>query len=440
MRAPAPAIPGSEHAVGVARIQGGRWSKMMRSMFAGVSGLRNHQTRMDVIGNNVANVNTIGFKSGRVTFQELFAQTLRGASRPLGNLGGTNPQQVGLGMMVSSIDTIHVQGNSQTTGKMTDMAIQGNGFFIVTDGNQNLYTRAGAFDVDANGNLVDPSGRKVLGWGPDRANPGQLMAPTPTNLQPLVMKVGSPILAQATTAVNYKGNLDANTPTGGTHATDVTVFDSLGRQHTFTITFTKNAAVNQWTYDITTLDPLIGFTGPTTGTLQFTPSGVYDPASTPATISATVTGANNLTIPVDFSPLTQLAGQTTANRDSVNGYPMGFLTAFTIDTTGVVTGTFSNNVPLIIGRVAIANFNNPGGLIRQGEGAFAESNNSGLPDIGLAGSGGRGTIAPANVEMSNVDLAAEFTNMIITQRGFQANTRVITASDQMLQDLVGLVR
>lgn len=414
---------------------------MMRSMFAGVSGLRTHQVRMDVIGNNISNVNTIGFKAGRVNFQELFAQTLRGASRPLGNLGGTNPQQVGLGTTVGVIDTIFTQGNAQATGKMTDLAIQGNGFFILSDGSARLYTRAGTFDVDADGNLVDPTGKKVLGW---MATAGVLPAANPTTLQPLVIKVGSPILAQATTSITYKGNFDASAAAGTTRTTSADFFDSLGRSHTLTITFTKAAAANTWTYAITEADADLALTpGTDTGTLKFTATGLFDAGgSTVPALAYTIPSgaANNGTINIDFSALTQLAGQTTANRDVVNGYPMGFLNSFTIDSTGIITGSYSNNVPLTIGRIALANFNNPGGLIRQGEGTFAESNNSGLPDVGEAGTGGRGTIAPSNVEMSNVDLAGEFTNMIITQRGFQANTRVITASDQMLQDLVNLIR
>lgn len=415
---------------------------MMRSMFAGVSGLRNHQTRMDVIGNNVANVNTIGFKAGRVNFQELFAQTLRGASRPLGTRGGTNPQQVGLGMALAAIDTIHTQGNAQTTGKMTDMAIQGNGFFVVSDGSQRLYTRAGAFDVDADGNLVDSSGRKVLGW---LATAGVLPPSNPTTLQPLVMKVGSPILAQPTTTFTYKGNLDANTPAGPpAYNTSVTIFDSLGRQHTLTIAFTKAAApaVNTWNYTVTSMSADLTVTGGN-GQLVFNANGTLNAgASTIPNITFTVPSGSATAGPVtpNFSAITQLAGQTTATLDTRDGYEMGFLNAFTIDQTGIITGTYSNNVPLVIGRIALANFNNPGGLMRMGEGTFAESNNSGIPDIGEAGTGGRGTIAPSNLEMSNVDLANEFTNMIVTQRGFQANTRVITASDQMLQDLVNLIR
>ena len=412
---------------------------MMRSMFSGVSGLRNHQIRMDVIGNNIANVNTVGFKSGRVNFAEVFSQTLRGAASPTANTGGTNPQQVGLGMAVSSIDTLHTQGNLQVTGKMTDMAIQGNGFFVVTDGGQRYFTRAGDFDVDAQGNLVNPSnGMKVMGWIAD--SNGAFGTKDEANLQPITIAVGSSIAASATIAVAFAGNLDASAAIGTTRTTSVEVYDSLGKAYALQVTFTKTNT-NTWDYAITDPTGTLTLSG-NTGTLVFSPSnGAFVPASsTVNTLSFTPTGSSTVNIVPNFNSVIQQAGTSTAQPTSRNGYQKGDLESFTIDSSGVITGVYSNGLNQPIAQVALGSFPNPGGLLKRGDNIFVESNNAGLRQIGEAQTGGRGAIAPANLEMSNVDLSQEFTQMIITERGFQANTRVITTSDQMLQELVNLVR
>ncbi|MHB8757133.1 MAG: flagellar hook-basal body complex protein, partial [Bacillota bacterium] len=223
---------------------------MMRSMYAGVSGLRNHQIRMDVIGNNIANVNTVGFKAGRVNFQEIFNQTIRGASSPTGSRGGTNPQQVGLGMGLSSIDTLQTQGNLQTTGKMTDLAIQGNGFFVLNADGNLAYTRDGAFDLDANGNLINPSnGMKVQGWLADAA--GAFPAKNPNTIRDIQIPVGQSIAAATTADVAFAKNLDAATAAAGTYVTSIDVFDSLGARRSVTMTFTKAAPPNEWTWTAT---------------------------------------------------------------------------------------------------------------------------------------------------------------------------------------------
>ncbi|HQD74921.1 MAG TPA: flagellar hook-basal body complex protein, partial [Bacillota bacterium] len=208
---------------------------MMRSLFSAVSGLRTHQTRMDVIGNNIANVNTPGYKTSRATFQEVFSQTLKGASSPSGTStterGGTNPMQVGLGVDVASIDTIQTPGNLQPTGRLTDLAIEGNGFFVVLDGETQAYSRVGVFSTDGDGVLVDYEGRKVLGWVADSS--GNLSPDrTGDNLKPLSIQIGSNMPAKATENVQWIKNLDANSEQGTTKTTAVTVYDSLGRTHT----------------------------------------------------------------------------------------------------------------------------------------------------------------------------------------------------------------
>lgn len=694
---------------------------MMRSLFSGVSGLRNHQTKMDVIGNNIANINTVGFKRGRVNFQEMLVQTIRGASAPQGGRGGVNAQQVGLGVQVASIDYVQTQGNLQSTGKTTDLALQGDGFFILSDGADQLYTRTGIFDLDQDGNLIFASnGMKVMGWTTVDAY-GKIV--TNTSLTNITIPIGQSMKPQATEAVTYANNLDASAKLGTVHQTQVEVYDSVGNAHTivtnfeklsvdadgnttwgYTVSLGNNDAIIQTfigqfdTYDsllpggpgdpiptpttkletqyqvlnlaqraaflanpnvtidgkpitkdlkfsdlvqdtgnpafsirdqvsyltggaanfdsldvaqklfileaayaaveankqvaagnpkfsgdyslnvtapytgagtvfgnnyyidnlgvpypLTVTDPAAntdpsvaetitikiysdsdptGFTitltetGPNTGIFQsdfnftngasnaatrsikvkdgdtitieyggstvdtarwytttyspeyvddllkvqtslgidklnprygyiiFDQSGqlkadetrlanlIIDPKNINLTraYSFSPSGAKTVNIIPDFKSLTQYTSPFTASAVNQNGNPAGTLQSFTIDKNGTVTGIFSNGFTKDLAVIAIANFNNPGGLMKMGENLFKRSNNSGLAQIGPAGTGGRGSITPGALEMSNVDLSQEFTDMIVTQRGFQANSRIITTSDEMLQELVNLKR
>jgi len=398
---------------------------------------------MDVIANNVANVNTPGYKSSRVTFQEVFSQTLRGASMPTGlstsERGGMNPMQVGLGVAVASTDTIHTPGNLQPTSRLTDVAIEGQGFFVVTDGNQRVYTRVGNFGTDGDGILVDYDGRKVLGWipEPDGSLPLQRSG---ENLVPIAIPLGANIPAEATTRVSFVKNLDAQAAVGSTRRTTVTVYDSLGVAHTVTVQFSKTD-INTWEWQATDVTDASALTG--NGTLQFDAQGVLVPPAAPHTITfdpQMTTGANPVSIALDFSGVSQVAGPTTAESGVVDGYPSGTLESYTFDAQGVISGFYSNGRSRVLGQIALANFANPGGLLKCGKNLFVESNNSGDAKIGTAGTAGRGTMAPGALEMSNVDLAEEFTQMIITERGFQANSRVISVSDELLQELVNLKR
>ncbi len=412
---------------------------MMRSMFSGVSGLRNHQLRMDVIGNNIANVNTVGYKKSRVLFQDILSQSIRGASAPQGGKGGTNPMQVGLGITVNSIDTLHTQGSSETTGKVTDMMIDGDGFFIVGDGRNNYYTRAGNFDFDAVGNMVNANGLLVQGWMADNTGNiditlaiGGISIPKGQSLQP-----------RATTNATYINNLDANTPTAApnnTFPTSLEVYDSLGNFWVIPVTFTHTGA-NTW--DVTASDPPGATASMSATTLTFNADGTFGSMTAGGgviTLTLTNGATSPQTINVDFSAITQFASPSTARYNTQDGYASGTLQGYAIDTAGVITGRYSNGLTRQLAQVSIANFNNPGGLMKTGENLFVQSNNSGSAQIGTAGSGGRGDISPGKLEMSNVDLSQEFTDMIITQRGFQANSRIITVSDEMLQELVNLKR
>ncbi len=403
---------------------------MMRSMFAGVTGLRNHQIRMDVIGSNIANVNTIGFKASRVNFQEAFSQTIKGASAPSGSRGGTNPQQIGLGMTIAGVDVLHTQGNLQPTGLMTDLAIERNGFFILRDASGFCYTRAGNFDLDAEGYLTAAGGRRVQGWMAQNGIFGEKNQNTLTNLR---IPVGEVIGARATANMTMANNIDSREPVGTTLVRTIDVYDSLGNSHYLVITFEKTD-VNEWSWKAEWGPDVVG-----SGSLQFTTEGKLSTALGDQ-ISFTPEGANQVEITVDFSRITQCASGSSVAVIDRNGNTMGTLEGFTIDSSGVITGVYSNGLTERLAQVGLAAFANPGGLMKRGENTYEASNNSGIPQIGEAGTGGRGTVAPGALEMSSVDLSLEFTSMIVTQRGFQANSRIITTSDEMLQELVNLKR
>lgn len=430
---------------------------MMRSMYAGVSGLRNHQVRMDVIGNNIANVNTVGYKKGRVTFQDMLSQNIRGASSPQGGRGGSNPQQIGLGMSINSIDTIWTPGSSETTGKVTDMMVEGDGLFVVSDGDNRYYTRAGNFDFDSLGNFLTPAGLKVQGWMADKSG----VIDNSTGIGSIQIPKGAAIQPKATLTAQVVGNLDANgvipsgTDPGTTVKVPIDIYDSLGRNWTMNLQFDKSAS-NTW--DVS-LDPasIPSWTDAPTitgGPLVFNPDGTLDTASStlPIQIEGTPPDADGFAvadstaITVDLATLTQYASQlqdgsgSEVKLNSQDGYASGVLNGFSIDASGVITGRFSNGFSQQLAQVALTNFNNPAGLTKSGENLYSESNNSGRPQTGTAGTGGRGAISPGRLEMSNVDLSQEFTDMIVTQRGFQANSRIITVSDEMLQELVNLKR
>ncbi len=406
-------------------------------MFAGVSGLRNHQIRMDVIGNNIANVNTVGYKTSRVTFQDALSQSLKGATAPQNNRGGINPQQVGLGVTLSSIDVIHTAGNLQTTGVNTDLALQGNGFFIVGEGAQNYYTRAGNFSMDTSGRLVYSNGLQLQGW---MADAGEIN--TNGKIEGIKLPINSTIAPQATGGVGIdgiilNGNLQPSTTAIPTEFTrNVQVFDSLGHSHVLEIRFNETSS-NNWKWEA--FDPSKTSIG--TGDIVFNAEGKFD-SVTANTIGGwnPGTGANALDITINFENLTQYAADESSVAYEQNGYPMGYLQSFKIDSAGKIIGVFTNGLTEDIAQVAVATFSNAGGLEKLGETMFRESSNSGSAQINPSGVGGSGKITPGTLEMSNVDLSQEFTDMIVTQRGFQANSRIITTSDEMLQELVNLKR
>jgi flagellar hook protein FlgE len=552
-------------------------------MFSGVSGMRNFQYELDVIGNNISNVNTVGFKGSRVTFQTALLQTLKAARAPQNNVGGTNPIQIGLGSQLATVDKVMTQGSFQNTGRKLDLAIQGDGFFVLSDGQGYYYTRAGALDVDMNGTLIHSStGMKVQGWiAIQDPTTGQRYIDTNQPIGDIVISAGMTMPANATTLARMQGNLNS---TSGIMPFAMTVTDDNGQQHTVRFVFSKtnddfarqngpfteNQSYTWRAYDENNnllgesyivvnrfgrvvdsglsevvVAPGASISIPSSGELRFyesdSPSNfvtakfespryvtaveVYDTLGNPYSLyiefirlgqfedmrnawiwrvytasgepityidangqtsynttpyvggvvdfnesgrlstlygitwdedtqtfqvsdselrtiqfDASHMGDGTVTINLDLTALTQFAGANSAAFTYQNGNALGTLQSFAINEAGQIIGTFSNGLTDLLGQVALAIFNNPAGLTEIGNSLYVPSANSGLAQIGAAGTGGRGTLIPGALEMSNVDLAEEFTKMIIAQRGFQANARVITTADTILGELVALRR
>ena len=404
---------------------------MGSSMNSAVSGLRAHQLWLDVIGNNIANVNTPGFKDGRVTFTDVLSQTIAGATAPSATLGGTDPKQIGLGVRPGAITNLFTQGSVLTTNKPTDLAIQGEGFFILSDGTGSFYTRAGALELDAAGNLVDSTtGYRVQG------NAGNIVISPTTTSAPM-----------ATSTAIFSGNLDSTVAAGSTYTSTLTINDSLGGTHNLTLTFTKTATPGEFTYATTESDAAMSIAAGGAGTVQFSGAGAITAGGAGAiTLDFTNGASNGQAITLDYgsasntTPVTGFASPSTLALGSQNGYAAGTLQNFSIGTDGTINGTFSNGRVQSLGTIRLATFNNPAGLEKVGNNLFRESTNSGVANVGSPATGGRGSLTPGALEGSNVDLAEEFTRLILAQRGFQANARVITTSDEVLQEAVNLKR
>ncbi len=419
---------------------------MGTALFTGVTGLQAHQRRLDVVASNIANINTIGYRGSRVLFQDLFSQTLQGGSAPVGNFGGTNPQQIGLGVKIASIDVDHTQGSLITTGVSSDLAIQGNGFFVLSDGVRSAFSRDGSFELNANGLLVEPgTGMRVQGYLADE----QGVIDTNALVGDIAIPVGATGIVRPTSLVSLIGNLNSDETELTTVERTLEVFDSLGTPRIVTMTFTKSdSAVNEWSWAGSFDGQPVGF-----GAFTFESDGTLDPANTTTTGTIEVTQAmltadgtqpETLTFTVDFSALTHLSTGTEVGSDvtvrNQDGFARGVLQSFNIGANGQINGVFSNGLTRVIAQVALANFSNVGGLSRDGNNTFLATPASGTAQIGAPESGGRGAVSGGVLENSNVDLGSEFSNLIITQRGFQANARTITAADTLLQETVNLVR
>ena len=481
---------------------------MMRSLYSGVSGLKVHQTKMDVIGNNIANVNTIGFKASTVQFSDVFYQTTQSASgaNELTGTAGTNAKQIGLGTTLSSISaSMSTQGGAQRTDNATDIMITGNSFFVVNNGNGNYFTKNGAFTIDGTGNLATETGYYVMGWSPDPANPnnikqdsvGKIAIQTPEN---------STTRPEATKNVTLKGNIDktdSNLDPAKGYIISSEFYDNLGNAYTTKYkleTIPKTTATdpeNQYKMTLAGITDKDGkavtsslikslqfggdtYTIDTDGKIATTSSNavVRFDASTGAFISTGTAGnttkVNTLGLTIgaqsdsdtitattetlfgeggkityDVSSITQYsttgASSISSSKGSLDnigaGKKVGNLSGISIQTDGKIYGSYDNGTSKLLGQIAVATFSNPSGLESMGASLFAATQNSGEFDgkgVDISADGGK--FSTGVLEMSNVDLSSEFTNMITTQRGFQANSRIITTSDTLLDELINLKR
>ena len=426
---------------------------MLRSLFAGISGLRVHQTMLDVTGNNIANANTIGYKGGRAAFQDALTQTV---------IGGTG--EIGLGSRLESVQKILTQGALNSTGLATDLALQGNGFFIVAGSHNgqtaNFFTRAGQFTVDKDGYLVNLEGLRVQGFPADTAGaltaqPGDLLVGT-ASAQP-----------RATANVQVKANLQADAAIGapfdpanpnGTSnfSTSMTVYDTLGAAHGVQVFFTKTAS-GAWDWNAMTDGA--GLTGGTAGTLTSIASGTL--AFDTAGALTTVTQASNFLPLGAVNPqalnfnfgdptgvgagtgllgVTQFASPSASTFIGQDGFGSGQLASIRIDPTGNINGVFTNGQTRVLGQVAVAGFSAPDRMERVGGNLYQQTQSSGQPVVGAPGAGGRASIISGSLEQSNVDLAEQFVRLIAAQRAFQANSKTITTADQLLSELIALKR
>ena len=422
-------------------------------MYTGISGLNSHSQAMSVISDNIANVNTVGFKSSRANFSDVLG----------GVIGG---DRTGAGSMINDVQNIFNQGSLLGTGKATDLAIRGDGFFVVRDpagANAPLYTRAGQFEIDSEGFMVDLNGNRVQGYGTDSSGEisnalGNLfvntaaLAPTPSS------------------SIEIDATLDADTEVsavpfdiddpGATSdfMTAVTVYDSLGNDHQLELYFkkTQTAPTPQWEVHVATAATDVTPPGAGervelgVGTLDFNTDGSLA-ASSLANVNVAWAGADAATIDLNFGSgtgaggtgvdgITTFAGESAASFVTQDGNGSGELGGFSITGDGMLTGMYTNGETRVLGQIAVARFVATGALERVGGGMFTATQESGDAIVGRPGSGGNGEILAGSLEASNVDLAAEFVSMITVQRGFQGNSRTITTADEMLNDVVNLKR
>lgn len=419
---------------------------MIQAMYSGVAGMKAFKSSLDVIGNNIANVSTTGFKSGKATFKDMLSQTISGGSAPSGGRGGTNPVQIGLGVVMVGIDQNMQQGSMTSTGRTSDCAIDGNGYFALSNGTRSYFTRDGAFIQDSQYNLVSSSnGMKVLGW---TADPETGIIDTTTALNQdsgINIPIGTLSIASATKEVTIGGNLDASSETGSTYTVKFDVFDSLGTSHPLKVTFTKQDSVpgkSSWTYALDASPNSVP--APSPNVLEFDSNGYAtketSQLSVPITLNPATGAPETLEFNVDMSAVTNLNGSNTIDMSYQDGLPMGTLEAFNIDNVGHVVGQFTNGITKNLAQLSMVAFNNPAGLSKIGGNLLTESAASGTPRYSTAGTASLGTISAGFLEASNVDLTNEFTSMITAQRGFQANSRIISTSDEILQELTQLKR
>jgi flagellar hook protein FlgE len=407
-----------------------------------LSGLAASSDSLNVIGNNLANINTDGFKDESLNFSDVFNQ-VQGVS------GNGDPIEIGSGVKIDGMSQNLSNGTVNTTGVASNMALQGNGFFVVEDSTNNAttFTRAGDFTVNSQGQLATQQGQLVMGYPAING-----VVSTSSALAPISVNQASNIPAVATSTFSMDTNLNAGASVGDAFSTPLTVYDSLGTSHDLTVTYT-NTGPSAWSYNVSIPSADIGGAGASTtlatGNLTFDSSGnLTSPASPVSGINITglTDGAApmslswSLTGPGGVSYLTQQDATSATSSKTQNGYGVGTLTGYSILSDGTVEGQFSNNQTLSLGQVAVANFANPQGLTALGSNEYQATFASGTPNIGQAGAGGNGTITGGAVEESNVNLSTEFANMIVAQQTYEANAKVLTTMDQVSQATIQLIQ
>ena len=409
---------------------------MIGSLFAGISGLNANATALTVIGDNIANVNTTAFKSNSSSFANVLSQSL----------GGAVSSGIGRGVEYWGTSPSWTQGSLENTSSPTDLAINGKGFFVVEDDSGSAYyTRAGQFYLNEDGDLVNPDGMKVQGYEIDSTgslgNIGDINIPGE--------RISPPY---ATTEFSFDINLDSGAATGATYSTSQSIFDSLGNAIPLTLTFTKQAAAQTWQVAASVPSPNgpVTIGGAATATVTFDSSGNITAPAADAALSITL--ANGAATPLavtwdlydaggtSLGDLTGFASASSTTFQRQDGYTSGVLQGISVDEEGIVTATYSNGQLTPVYQLYLADFPSYDGLTKLGNNLYAESLKSGQPLPGVAGNGRLGGITSGSIEMSNVDLAQEFVKMITTQRAYQANSRVITTSDEILQELINIKR
>ena len=463
---------------------------MMRSLYAGVAGLKTHQTRMDVIGNNIANVNTTAYKSQSMTFSDLMYQTTQAASgaNATTGVGGINARQIGLGSKTSAIKTaITQQGATQTTNDPFDIMITGESFFVVNNGSENFFTRDGSFYVDGAGNLAMTStGYNVMGWLPDTEDPTTIKQDTVTALR-VMTEANMTYPAQATSQATFAGIIDTNdtnvTSTEG-RVVNLEVYDNKGFKYTVRCSLHDASTADDGVFFLQIDDILdtngtsvvktgtgnitdyvkfgANTQGPTADTTAYLRYSTKDGSFLNVGAADGTTQQNTIVfdfnqdnlpsfddITADFSATSNqnnngsstFVGSKGDTKGNGSGRKVGEMSGIAIQKDGKIYASYDNGQKRLLGQIAVANFANASGLSKEGDNLYSATQNSGdFNGVGEDITANGGYMNSGVLEMSNVDLSAEFTEMITTQRGFQANSRIITVSDTLLEELTNLKR
>ena len=407
---------------------------MIKSLNTGVSGIKSQQTKLDVIANNMVNVSTAGFKKDAVEFSTVLNQTVRGATSGTDAKGGINPSSIGLGVKVAGINTNHEQGTLTSTGRVLDAAIQGDGYFTVTDGTKTYYTRNGGFNLSpVDGSLVLSNGLKVMGFPLDPIT-GEV--DKSNGASPIILPTSSDVKTQATTEVSFGSNIQSSLANGESVTVPFYVYDSLGTRYELSIELTKTGAGSA-DFEITSPDGLA--LGGNIGSITFDTNGKADVVNGgPLTFNPI--GAEPMSVELNFDKVTMLDKKSDFCLRTQNGMEAGSVSGISIADGGLINVTYTNGMSETIAALAITTFENPSGLINSQDTLFEASANSGTATLITGLESANTSVAAGYLEASNVDVSTELTDMITTQRAFSVSSKIVTVSDEVLQELINMKR